>query len=64
MSFESSADSDISSDSDSVDNFNFIDRSVVIGKVFANLYDGVTNPDKNQNSKYHQIYAIEEANRA
>ncbi|KAK1680778.1 hypothetical protein QYE76_041626 [Lolium multiflorum] len=64
MSFESSADSDISSDSDIVDNFNLVDRSVVIGKVFANLNDGVTNPDKNQNSKYHQIYAIEEANRS
>ncbi|KAK1649193.1 hypothetical protein QYE76_066998 [Lolium multiflorum] len=64
MSFESSADSDISSDSDSVDSFNLIDRSVVIGKVFTDLYDGVTNPDKNQNSKYLQIYAIEETNRA
>ncbi|KAK1692857.1 hypothetical protein QYE76_009554 [Lolium multiflorum] len=64
MSFESSADSDISSDSDNVDSFNFIDRSAIIGKVFTNLYDGVTNPDKNQNSKYHQIYAIEETNRA
>ncbi|KAK1607558.1 hypothetical protein QYE76_031231 [Lolium multiflorum] len=64
LSFESSADSDISSDSDSVDSFNFIDRSVVIGKVFTNLCDGVTNPDKNKTSKYHQIYAIEETNRA
>ncbi|KAK1617451.1 hypothetical protein QYE76_022968 [Lolium multiflorum] len=63
-SFESSADSVISSDSDSVDNFNFIDKSAAIGKVFTNLYDGVTNPDKNQYSKYHQIYAIEETNRA
>ncbi|KAK1593911.1 hypothetical protein QYE76_018545, partial [Lolium multiflorum] len=63
-SFESSADSVISSDSDSVDSFNFIDKSVAIGKVFTNLYDGVTNPDKNQYSKYHQVYAIEEASRA
>ncbi|KAK1616653.1 hypothetical protein QYE76_022170 [Lolium multiflorum] len=63
-SFVSSADSIISSDSDSVDSFNFIDRSAVIGKVFTNLYDGVTNPDKNQNSKYHQVYATEETNRA
>ncbi|KAK1614004.1 hypothetical protein QYE76_019521 [Lolium multiflorum] len=31
-SFESSADSFISSDSDSVDNFNFIDKSAAIGK--------------------------------
>ena len=64
MSFESSADSGISSDSDSMDSFNFIDRSIAVGKVFTNLYDGVTNPDKSQNSKYHQIYAIEETNRA
>ncbi|KAK1604703.1 hypothetical protein QYE76_028376 [Lolium multiflorum] len=63
-SFESSADSVISSDSDSVDSFNFIDKSDAIGKVFTNLYDGVTNPDKNQYSKYHQVYAIEEASRA
>ncbi|KAK1615313.1 hypothetical protein QYE76_020830 [Lolium multiflorum] len=32
-SFESSADSFISSDSDSVDSFNFIDKSVAIGKI-------------------------------
>ncbi|KAK1616487.1 hypothetical protein QYE76_022004 [Lolium multiflorum] len=63
-SFESSADSFISSDSDSVDSFNFIDKSAAIGKVFTNLYDGVTNPDKNQYAKYHQICAIEEAGRA
>ncbi|KAK1645283.1 hypothetical protein QYE76_063088 [Lolium multiflorum] len=63
-SFESSADSVISSDSDSVDSFNFIDKSVALGKVFTNLYDGVTYPDKNQCSKYHQIYAIEEAGRS
>ncbi|KAK1630345.1 hypothetical protein QYE76_004660 [Lolium multiflorum] len=62
MSFESFM--TISSESDSVDSFNLVDGSVVIGKVFANLNDGVTNPDKNQNSKYHQIYAIEEANRS
>ncbi|KAK1664855.1 hypothetical protein QYE76_053014 [Lolium multiflorum] len=63
-SFESSADSFISSDSDSVDSFNFIDKSIAVGKVFTNLYDGVTNPDENQFSKYHQIYAIEEAGRS
>ncbi|KAK1616999.1 hypothetical protein QYE76_022516 [Lolium multiflorum] len=63
-SFESSADSAISSNSDSVDSFNFIDKSIAVGKVFTNLYDGVTNPDKNQCSKYHQIYAIEEAGRS
>src|SRR5215217_4229560 len=59
-SFVSSADSFISSDSDSVDSFNFIDKSIAVGKVFTNPYDGVTNPDENQFSKYHQIYAIEE----
>ncbi|KAK1661582.1 hypothetical protein QYE76_049741 [Lolium multiflorum] len=48
-------------DSDSVDSFNFIDKSVAIGKVFTTLYDGVTNLEKNQYTKYHQIYAIEEA---
>jgi hypothetical protein len=63
-SFESSADSFISSDSDSVDSFNFIDKSAAIGKVFTNLYDGVTKPDKNQYAKYHQICAIEEAGRS
>src|SRR5215203_4347420 len=63
-SFESSADSFISSDSDSVDSFNFIDKSAAIGKVFTNPYDGVTNLDKNQCSKYQQIDAIEEAGRS
>ncbi|KAK1666415.1 hypothetical protein QYE76_054574 [Lolium multiflorum] len=60
-SFESSADSFISSDSDSVDSFNFIDKSAAIGKVFTTLYDGVTSPDKNQCTKYHQIYVVEGA---
>jgi hypothetical protein len=63
MSFESSADSYISSDSESVDSFDFIDKSITIGKVFTNLYDGVTESSKAQNSKYHQIYAIGEASR-
>ncbi|KAK1626269.1 hypothetical protein QYE76_000584 [Lolium multiflorum] len=36
-SFESSADSFISSDSDSVDSFNFIDKSVAIGKVLPDF---------------------------
>jgi hypothetical protein len=63
MSFESSADSDISDDSNSFDSFNFIDRSTTVGKVFTNLYDGVTKPSKAQNSKYHQIYAIGETSR-
>jgi hypothetical protein len=63
-SFESSADSYISSDSDSVDSFNFIDKSAIIGKVFTTLYDGVTNPEKDQCAKYHQIYVIGEASRS
>ncbi|KAK1680591.1 hypothetical protein QYE76_041439 [Lolium multiflorum] len=36
-SFESSADSFISSDSDSVDSFNFIDKSAAIGKVLPDF---------------------------
>jgi hypothetical protein len=63
MSFESSADSNISSDSDNIDSFGFLDRSTIVGEVFADLYDGVTNPDKGQNSKYHQIYAIGDTSR-
>ena len=63
MSFESSADSDISDDPSNIDSFNFIDRSNVVGKVFTTLYDGVTKPDKVQNPKYHQIYAIGEPSR-
>ncbi|KAK1692427.1 hypothetical protein QYE76_009124 [Lolium multiflorum] len=63
MSFESSADSYISSDSESVDSFDFIDKSITVGKVFTNLYDGVTESSKAQNSKYHQIYVIGEASR-
>ncbi|KAK1669864.1 hypothetical protein QYE76_058023 [Lolium multiflorum] len=46
MSFESFADSSISSDSDSVDSFSFIDKYTSVGEAFADLYDGVTNPDK------------------
>ncbi|KAK1628969.1 hypothetical protein QYE76_003284 [Lolium multiflorum] len=41
----SSTDSKISSDSDSVDTFDFIDRSTSVWEVFADLYDGVTNID-------------------
>jgi hypothetical protein len=63
MSFESSADSDISDDSSNIDNFNFIDRSTIVGEVFTNLYDGVTEPNKVQYPKYHQIYAIGEPSR-
>ncbi|KAK1613851.1 hypothetical protein QYE76_019368 [Lolium multiflorum] len=63
MSFESSADSYISDDSSDTDSFDFIDKSISIGKVFTNLYDGVTKPSEVQNSKYHQIYAIGETSR-
>jgi hypothetical protein len=63
LSFESSADSNISSDSDSVDSLDFIDKSITMGKVFASLRDGVTNLDKIEKIKYHQIYAIGEPSR-
>ncbi|KAK1684088.1 hypothetical protein QYE76_044936 [Lolium multiflorum] len=49
-SFESSADSFISSDSDSVDSFNFIDKSAAIGKKGFKLpenfkkFDGLQDP--------------------
>ncbi|KAK1603756.1 hypothetical protein QYE76_027429 [Lolium multiflorum] len=64
ISVGSSADSNISSDSDSVDAFDFIDRSTSIREVFADLYDGVIDIDDNQASKHHQVYAIGEASRA
>ncbi|KAK1612055.1 hypothetical protein QYE76_035728 [Lolium multiflorum] len=63
MSFESSADSYISDDSSDTDSFDFIDKSISIGKVFTNLYDGVTKPSKVKTPKYHQVYAIGEASR-
>ncbi|KAK1694903.1 hypothetical protein QYE76_011600 [Lolium multiflorum] len=62
ISVGSSANSNISSDSDNVDAFDFIDRSTSIREVFADLYDGVTNSE--QASTYHQVYAIGEASRA
>ncbi|KAK1695202.1 hypothetical protein QYE76_011899 [Lolium multiflorum] len=64
ISVGSFADSNISSDSDNIDAFDFIDRSTSIREVFADLYDGVTNIDDNQASTHHQVYAIEEASRA
>ncbi|KAK1643586.1 hypothetical protein QYE76_061391 [Lolium multiflorum] len=60
MSFGSSADSNISID---LDNFDFIDRSTSVREVLADLYDGVTDPDENQTSKYHQVYVIGESSR-
>ncbi|KAK1697025.1 hypothetical protein QYE76_013722 [Lolium multiflorum] len=64
VSVGSSADSNISSDLDSVDTFDFIDRSTSVREVFADLYDGVTNINDNQASAYHQVYVIGEASRA
>jgi hypothetical protein len=64
MSFESFADSNISSDSDSVYSYNFVDRSASVREVFTDLYDGVTNPSKGTTSKYHQIYVVGEASHA
>jgi hypothetical protein len=45
MSFESFTDSDLDNNSESVDSFNFIDRSTSIREVFADRYDGVTDPE-------------------
>ncbi|KAK1664818.1 hypothetical protein QYE76_052977 [Lolium multiflorum] len=64
ISVGSSANSNISSHSDSVDTFDFIDRSTSIREVFTDLYDGVTDIDENQASTHHQVFAIGEASRA
>ncbi|KAK1648475.1 hypothetical protein QYE76_066280 [Lolium multiflorum] len=64
ISVGSSADSSISSDSDSVDTFDFIDQSASVREVFADLHEGVTNIDDNQVSTHHQVYVIGEASRA
>ncbi|KAK1625857.1 hypothetical protein QYE76_000172 [Lolium multiflorum] len=59
MSFGSFTNSDLDSDSESIDSFNFIDRSTSIREVFANHYDGVTDPeDKHTMPTYHQVCAI------
>ncbi|KAK1682441.1 hypothetical protein QYE76_043289 [Lolium multiflorum] len=65
MSFVSFTGSDLSSDSEIIDNFDFIDRSTSIREVFADLYDGVTNPedDGNTTTIYHQVGAIGESDR-
>ncbi|KAK1617084.1 hypothetical protein QYE76_022601 [Lolium multiflorum] len=55
MFFGSCTDSDLSSDSESVDNFNFVDRSTSIQEVFADLYDGVTDPKEEKAIIYHQL---------
>ncbi|KAK1665921.1 hypothetical protein QYE76_054080 [Lolium multiflorum] len=54
MSFESSADSNISSDYDSIDSFGFIDRSSIVGEVFTDLYDGM-EPNEPLNTKFYQL---------
>ncbi|KAK1661334.1 hypothetical protein QYE76_049493 [Lolium multiflorum] len=56
ISVGSFADSNISSDSDSVDAFDFIDRSTIVGEVFTDLYDGVTDPDKVQRFDVSRVF--------
>ncbi|KAK1613374.1 hypothetical protein QYE76_037047 [Lolium multiflorum] len=64
MSFGSYADSDLSSDSESVDNFDFIDISTSIREVFADLYDNVTDPEEEDKATiYHQVCAIGDSSR-
>ncbi|KAK1649071.1 hypothetical protein QYE76_066876 [Lolium multiflorum] len=64
MSFGSSADSNIINDSDSVDSFDFIDRSTSVWEVLADLYDGVTDPEEEDEiPKYHQVCAIGDSSR-
>ncbi|KAK1616220.1 hypothetical protein QYE76_021737 [Lolium multiflorum] len=63
ISFGSSTDSNISSDSDSVDNFDFIDMSTSVREVLTDLYDDVTDPEEDQTLIYHQICAIGESSR-
>lgn len=64
MSFGSFIGSDLSSDSKSIDSFDFIDRSTSIREVFADLYDGVTDPEQeNKAIIYHQVCAIGESSR-
>ncbi|KAK1613915.1 hypothetical protein QYE76_019432 [Lolium multiflorum] len=70
MTFGSFTDSDLESDSESSNNndftnhsftnFNFIDTSADSREVFADLYDGVTDPevDENTTAIYHQICVI------
>jgi hypothetical protein len=62
MSFGSFTDSDLDNDLNSDDDFDFIDRSTSIREVFADHYDGVTDPeDENTTAKYHQVYVIGES---
>ncbi|KAK1692121.1 hypothetical protein QYE76_008818 [Lolium multiflorum] len=60
MSFGSFTDSDLDSDLESIDSFNFIDKSTFIREVFADRYDGVTDPeDDYSRSTYHQVHVID-----
>ncbi|KAK1646684.1 hypothetical protein QYE76_064489 [Lolium multiflorum] len=64
MSFGSTADSNIGSNSDSIDSFDFIDRSTSVREVLADLYDGVTDPkEEDEIPKYHQVCAIGDSSR-
>ncbi|KAK1618436.1 hypothetical protein QYE76_023953 [Lolium multiflorum] len=64
MSFGSYGDSDLSSNSKSIDSFNFINKSTSIREVFADLYDGVTDPEEeNKATIYHQVCAIGDSSR-
>jgi hypothetical protein len=64
MSFGSFTDSDLRSDSESVDNLSFIDKSTLIREVFSARYDGVTDPKADQaRPTYHQVYVIGESSR-
>ncbi|KAK1633125.1 hypothetical protein QYE76_007440 [Lolium multiflorum] len=55
MSFGSFTDSDLDSDSESIDSFSFIDKSTLIREVFADRYDGVTDPEEDHSRPtYHQ----------
>jgi hypothetical protein len=58
MSFGSPAYSDLSSDSESIDSFDFIDRSTSVRAVLTDPRDGVTNSRRNNPTTYHQVYVI------
>jgi hypothetical protein len=64
MSFGSFTHSDLSSDSESIDSLSFIDKSSLIREIFADCYDGVTDPKDDQaRPTYHQVYVIGESSR-
>jgi hypothetical protein len=64
MSFGSFTDSDLDSDSENIDSFNFIDKSTSIREVFADRYDSVTDPEEaNTRATYHQVCMIGEKGR-